>query len=97
MSEMEREGQESQIERERSLELQRSGERQTGIVREFDDVTGYGFITPDDGGRDAFVHFAAVLVAGRRTLSAGQRVSYRVKEDAEGRPEAMAVIPEGED
>jgi CspA family cold shock protein len=93
---MEREGQESQIERERSLELQRSGERQTGIVREFDDVTGYGFITPDDGGRDAFVHFAAVLVAGRRTLSAGQRVSYRVKEDAEGRPEAMAVIPEGE-
>lgn len=96
MSEMEREGQESQIERERSLELQRSGERQTGIVREFDDVTGYGFITPDDGGRDAFVHFAAVLVAGRRTLSAGQRVSYRVKEDAEGRPEAMAVIPEGE-
>jgi CspA family cold shock protein len=97
MSEVEREGQESQIERERSLELQRSGERQTGIVREFDEVTGYGFITPDDGGRDAFVHFAAVLVTGRRTLSAGQRVSYRVKEDAEGRPEAMAVIPEGED
>jgi CspA family cold shock protein len=94
MSDVEREGQESQVERERSLELHRSGERQTGIVREFDDVKGFGFITPDDGGKDAFVHFAAVLVAGRRTLSAAQRVSYRVQEDAKGRPEAMAVIPE---
>jgi cold shock protein len=97
VSEVEREGQESQIERERSLELQRSAERQTGIVKEFDDANGYGFITPDDGGQDAFVHFAAVLVTGRHSLSAGQRVSYRVKEDAEGRPEAMAVIPEVED
>jgi cold shock protein len=94
MSDVEREGQETQIERERSLELQRSGERQTGIVKEFDDAKGFGFITPDDGGKDAFVHFTAVLVTGRRTLSAGQRVSYRVQEDAEGRPEAMAVIPE---
>ncbi len=94
MSNVEREGQESQIERERSLEQQRPGERQTGIVKEFDDVKGFGFITPDEGGRDAFVHFAAVLVAGRRTLSAGQRVSYRIQEDAKGRPEAMAVIPE---
>ena len=94
MSDVEREGQESQIERERSLELQRSGERQTGIVKEFDDVKGFGFITPDDGGKDAFVHFTAVLVTGRRTLAAGQRASYRVQEDAEGRPEAMAVIPE---
>jgi CspA family cold shock protein len=97
MSDVEREGQESQIERERSLELQRPGERQTGIVKEFDDVKGFGFITPDEGGRDAFVHFAAVLVAGRRTLSAGQRVSYRIQEDAKGRPEAMAVIPEVDD
>jgi cold shock protein len=97
MSEVEREGQESQIEQERSLELQRSGERQTGIVKAFDDANGYGFITPDDGGRDAFVHRSAVLVAGRRTLSAGQRVSYRVQADAEGRPQAMAVIPEGDD
>lgn len=97
MSDVEREGQESQIDRERSLELQRPVERQTGIVKEFDDVTGYGFIAPDDGGQDAFVHFRAVLVTGRRTLSAGQRVSYRVQEDAEGRPAAMAVIPEVED
>jgi cold shock protein len=97
MSEVEREGQESQIERERSLELQRSGERQTGLVKTFDDANGYGFIAPDDGGKDAFVHRSAVLVTGRRTLSAGQRVSFRVKEDAGGRPEAMAVIPEDED
>jgi CspA family cold shock protein len=97
MPEVEREGQERQIERERSLELGKPVERQAGIVKTFDDANGYGFITPDDGGRDAFVHFAAVLVTGRRTLSAGQRVSYRVQEDAEGRPQAMAVIPEAED
>ena len=97
MSEVEREGQESQIEQERSLELEGPVERQTGIVKAFDDANGYGFITPDDGGKDAFVHFAAVLVTGRRTLSAGQRVSYRVQADAEGRPQAMAVIPEVED
>jgi cold shock protein len=97
MSDVEREGQETQIERERSLELQRSGERQTGTVREFDDAMGFGFITPDDGGKDAFVHFSAVLVAGRRTLPAGQRVSYRVQEDDKRRPEAMGVIPEVED
>ena len=96
MADVEREGQESQIERERSLELQRSVERQTGTVKEFDDAEGFGFITPDDGGKDAFVHFRAVLVAGRRTLSAGQRVSYRVQEDAEGRQAATAVIPEAE-
>jgi CspA family cold shock protein len=94
MPDVEREGQESQVERERASELQRSAERQAGIVKEFDDAKGLGFITPDDGGRDAFVHFSAVLVTGRRTLSASQRVSYRVQEDAKGRPEAMAVNPE---
>jgi CspA family cold shock protein len=94
---VEREGQEGQIERERSLELQRSAERQTGIVKAFDDAKGYGFITPDDRGKDAFVHFTAVLVTGRRTLSAGRPVSYRVQEDDEGRPQAMAVIPAVQD
>jgi cold shock protein len=94
MSDVEREGQERQIQRERSVELQRSADRRTGTVKEFDDVQGFGFITPDEGGRDLFVHFSAVLVVGRRTLSAGQRVSYRVQKDAEGRPEAMGVIPE---
>ena len=93
---MEREGQENQIERERSLELQRSAERQTGVVKAFDDAKGYSFITPDDGGKDAFVHFSAVLMTGRRTLSAGQPVSYRVQEEAEDRPRAVAVIPEVE-
>jgi CspA family cold shock protein len=97
MSEMKREGQESDIERQRSLELQRSAERQTGTIKEFDDAKGYGFITPDDGGKDAFVHRSAVLVTGRRTPSAGQRVSYRIQVDAEGQPEASAVIPEDED
>jgi CspA family cold shock protein len=97
VSDVEREGQEGQIERERGLELQRSAERQTGTVKEFDAAKGFGFITPDDGGQDAFVHFRAVLVAGRRTLSTGQRVSYRVRGEGEGRPEAIAVIPEVDD
>jgi CspA family cold shock protein len=50
----------------------------TGTVKWFDARKGYGFIQPDDGGRDVFVHVTAVQAAGLRGLDEGQKVSYEV-------------------
>ena len=49
-----------------------------GIVKWFNGQKGYGFIQPDDGGQDVFVHISAVERAGMRTLVEGQKVSYEV-------------------
>mgnify|MGYP000874520177 CR=1 FL=1 len=48
----------------------------TGTVKFFNATKGYGFITPDEGGADIFVHISAVERAGMGTLSEGQKVSY---------------------
>lgn len=48
----------------------------TGTVKWFNSTKGYGFIQPDDGGKDIFVHISAVEKAGLGTLSEGQKVSY---------------------
>ena len=48
----------------------------TGTVKFFNGERGYGFIKPDDGGRDVFVHITAVERAGLKTLNEGQRVEY---------------------
>lgn len=50
----------------------------TGTVKWFDPAKGFGFIQPEDGGKDVFVHISAVERAGMGTLSEGQRVSYEV-------------------
>lgn len=50
-----------------------------GKVKWFDATKGYGFISPDDGGRDVFVHITAVRDAGLQTLTENQRVSYELK------------------
>ncbi|NUT00572.1 MAG: cold-shock protein, partial [Sphingomonas sp.] len=52
-----------------------------GTVKFFNDQKGYGFIAPEDGGNDAFVHITAVERAGMRTLQKDQRVSYELEED----------------
>ena len=49
-----------------------------GTVKWFNDQKGFGFIQPDDGGKDVFVHISAVERAGMSTLHEGQRVSYEV-------------------
>lgn len=49
-----------------------------GIVKWFNPTKGYGFITPDNGGGDVFVHISAVEKAGLRQLQEGQRVSYEI-------------------
>jgi len=53
----------------------------TGTVKWFNSVKGYGFIQPDDGGQDVFVHISAVERAGLGQLNEGQKVSYEVERD----------------
>jgi cold shock protein len=55
--------------------------RTTGTVKWFNDQKGYGFIQPDNGGKDVFVHFSAVERAGLRGLAEGQKISYEVEAD----------------
>lgn len=50
----------------------------TGVVKWFNTTKGYGFIQPDDGGKDVFVHISAVQAAGLRDLQEGQRLSYEL-------------------
>jgi cold shock protein len=53
----------------------------TGTVKWFNTIKGFGFIEPEDGGKDVFVHITAVEAAGMRSLSEGQKVSFeRVEE-----------------
>jgi CspA family cold shock protein len=61
----------------------------TGTVKFFNENKGYGFIRPDDGGNDAFVHITAVERAGMRTLRQDQRVSYDLEEDRRGKMSAV--------
>ena len=53
----------------------------TGTVKWFNEQKGYGFITPDEGGKDVFVHISAVERSGMRGLAEGQKVSYDVEAD----------------
>ncbi len=52
-----------------------------GTVKFFNETKGFGFITPDGGGNDAFVHISAVEAAGMRSLASDQRVSYELEPD----------------
>ncbi|MGT2477885.1 cold-shock protein [Methylobacterium oryzae CBMB20] len=52
-----------------------------GTVKWFNDTKGFGFIQPDDGGKDVFVHISAVERAGMRNLVEGQKVSYEMESD----------------
>ena len=61
-----------------------------GIVKWFNADKGFGFITPDDGGKDLFVHFSAIHGNGDRNLEEGQRVSYMAGQGQKG-PQATNV------
>jgi CspA family cold shock protein len=62
----------------------------TGTVKWFNDAKGYGFITPDEGGKDVFVHFSAIEGNGFKSLTEGAKVDYEPGEGAKG-PEAKRV------
>jgi cold shock protein len=61
-----------------------------GTVKFFNAERGYGFIKPDDGGRDVFVHITAVERAGLKALTEGQRISFDVEPDKKGKTFARA-------
>lgn len=60
-----------------------------GTVKFFNEDKGYGFIAPESGGNDAFVHISAVQAAGLRTLERDQRVSYELETDRRGKTSAV--------
>jgi CspA family cold shock protein len=68
----------------------------TGIVKFFNADKGFGFITPDDGGKDVFVHITAVKEAGMADLRDGQRVSFDTEPDSRGKgPKAINLKDAG--
>ena len=56
----------------------------SGTVKWFNNKKGFGFITPEDGGGDVFVHFSAVTMDGFKSLAEGQKVSYEVETGDKG-------------
>ena len=64
-----------------------------GTVKFFNASKGYGFIQPEDGGQDAFVHITAVERAGMQTLNQDQKVSYELEQDQRGKTKAVNLQP----
>jgi CspA family cold shock protein len=62
-------------------------------VKFFNEQKGYGFIAPEGGGQDAFVHITAVERAGMRSLRENQRVSYDLQQDNRGKMSAVNIQP----
>jgi CspA family cold shock protein len=65
--------------------------RTTGTVKWFNDQKGFGFITPEDGSKDCFVHHSAISMQGFKTLGEGDRVEFDITEGAKG-PAAENVV-----
>jgi CspA family cold shock protein len=66
-------------------------DRVTGTVKWFSRAKGYGFIEPDGGDKDVFVHYSAIVGEGYRNLSEGQRVEFTIEDTPKG-PQAAEVI-----
>ncbi len=64
----------------------------TGTVKWFNTTKGYGFITPDEGGSDAFVHITAVQRSGLQGLNEGQKVQFELKEQRNGKMAAEELV-----
>ncbi|MBF0310839.1 MAG: cold-shock protein [Magnetococcales bacterium] len=66
-----------------------------GSIKWFSNAKGYGFIAPDNGGEDVFVHFSAINGSGFRTLEEGQQVTFEVVKGAKGLQAANVVVQKG--
>lgn len=65
----------------------------SGTVKFFNQDKGFGFITPDDGGKDVFVHISALQASGLETLAEGQKVSFDTEPDKRGKgPKAVNLV-----
>ena len=62
-----------------------------GTVKWFDDAKGFGFITPDDGGKELFAHHTGIRMEGRRSLKEAQKVSYEAIDSDKG-PKATNIV-----
>jgi cold shock protein len=65
---------------------------QTGTVKWFNEGKGFGFITPDDGGKDLFAHLSEIQGGGFKTLAESQRVQFEVTQGQKG-PQASKIVP----
>jgi CspA family cold shock protein len=68
-----------------------STETVRGTVVRFDETKGFGFISPEDGGEDVFVHFSAIQMPGYRTLVPDQRVEFEIRSDSPKGRRAVGV------
>ncbi len=65
-----------------------------GTVKWFNPTKGYGFVAPDSGGKDVFVHISAVQKAGLRTLNEGQKLNFEIEQQPNGRAAAVNLAAE---
>ncbi len=66
----------------------------TGTVKWFNETKGYGFIAPEDGAKDVFVHFNSIVGTGFKTLTEGARVEFEIEQGTKG-PQAANVVVVG--
>ncbi|WP_448566412.1 transcription antiterminator/RNA stability regulator CspE [Thalassotalea ganghwensis] len=62
-----------------------------GVVKWFNEEKGFGFVTPNDGGKDVFVHFRSIVSEGFKSLAEGQQVQFDVEQGQKG-PQASNVV-----
>jgi CspA family cold shock protein len=73
----------------RAIRTERRRPMATGTVKWFNPTKGYGFIAPDAGGKDVFVHISAVQKAGMRSLNEGQKLTFDIEQQQNGRAAAV--------